>query len=262
MKSYRTTVSPKQAAEWLKTNTRNRPITQRRVVDYAEQMKAGKWKLTGESIKFDATRKLIDGQTRLTACVMANTPFETYVCEGLEPDAFNYIDQGLTRSLSHAFGRDRKKNCNILAAAVRMLWLLENGEPIQGGSRLAIDDGFQVLQRHPSVERFTDLASSWKGATCPLPPSVLAAFSTWTHERHGDKATVFWSRVATGQDLSHGSPEQMLYKRLMQDRDSPERVHRDARTAYCVKAFNAFIGNVTLKRLSFDMSKEERPVFA
>jgi len=262
VKVYRTRVTPKQAAEWLKTNTRNRPVTQKRVELYASQMKAGEWALTADCIRFTDKGVLIDGQHRLTACVMANTPFETYVAEGLEPSSFNKLDQCYPRTVAHAFGREKKKHYNLLAAAVRMVWLLETSQRIAGGQKLSIDEAFEVLQRHPALERCCDVAQECHGPTCPLPGSYLAGFMTWCYELHGDKGLQFWQRVGGGIDLQKGSPEALLYKKLMADKGASTRIHRDVVMAYCIKAYNAYIKGKPIAKLTFDIGKEEMPEFA
>src|SRR4051794_4301498 len=42
---------------------------------YANDMKDGRWVMTGESIKFGTDGLLKDGQNRLSACVQANVSF-------------------------------------------------------------------------------------------------------------------------------------------------------------------------------------------
>lgn len=262
MNVYKRKITPALASEWMQKNVRNRPVAMSRVASYASQIKLGRWKLTGETIKFASNGELIDGQHRLMAVVAANMSIETYVAEGLTPDVFDCLDRGNTRSLAHAFGREKKKHYNLLASCVRMLWLLETGEKIQGGRQLQIEDGWDVLQRHPSAESMCDLASKWKKTT-PIPPSVLAAFMTWTYLRHNDKAIEFWRKVATGEELVAGSPECTLRRRLEAENGAKSKVmHRDARTAYCVKAFNAYIAGKKLNRLTYDLGLETMPEFA
>ena len=46
-------VTPKTAKQWLKNNTRNRRLNITTVERFANEMKAGAWRLNGETIKFD-----------------------------------------------------------------------------------------------------------------------------------------------------------------------------------------------------------------
>ena len=266
MKAYRTVVSPKMAMEWLKKNHRNRPPHHSRVEAYAEEMRGKRWRLTGDTIKLDATGSLVDGQHRLMACVKSGESFETYVVDGVEASAFNVLDQGVKRTLGHAFGREKKKNYNCLAAAVRVLWVLEQGVSEHRAGTLGIDEGFDVLTKFPAAEHICDLVLSWKRAavhTPPLSSACCAAFAIWTHAKHKDTALVFWQMVMTGENLAKGEPAHALCRRLNAEKDKPSTViHRDVRMALAIKAFNAFIANKPAQRLSFDMGKEEMPRFA
>ena len=61
------TITPQTAQEWLNaTETRNRMLTKNRVEKYAGIMKAGKWKLNGETIIFDAAGNITGRASSLT----------------------------------------------------------------------------------------------------------------------------------------------------------------------------------------------------
>jgi hypothetical protein len=56
-------ITPQKAVEILDTkNFNNRPVSQFTVDRYAQEMKAGRWKLNGEPIIFGKSGRLIDGQ--------------------------------------------------------------------------------------------------------------------------------------------------------------------------------------------------------
>jgi hypothetical protein len=115
------TVTPSQAKQWLKTNTdRQRSIKSRTVKDYAKTMVSGNWLLNGEALIFDDKGRLANGQHRLSACVLANVPFETTIVRGVSDKAFDTIDTGANRSAGDVFKIMGALNSNVLAAAVRM----------------------------------------------------------------------------------------------------------------------------------------------
>lgn len=97
MNAYWKTITPEIAHEWLRGNTINRPVKQHYVRMLASDMELGRWKRNGETIKRNG-RLLLDGQHRLLACIMANTPFETLVVDGIDRDVFPTIDDGCPRS--------------------------------------------------------------------------------------------------------------------------------------------------------------------
>ena len=92
-------VTPEKAKEYLKRNTDNyRKISKAKAGIYAEEMKAGKWQLNGETIVFDESGKLKDGQHRLAAIVMAGVPVELTILEGISEDV-SIFDTGMNRSM-------------------------------------------------------------------------------------------------------------------------------------------------------------------
>lgn len=105
MKNEIVNVSPDIAAQYLKTNINNRRISNKRVSQYAEDMKNGNWQLNGESIKFNKSGMLIDGQHRLNAIVQSKTTVQMLVTWGID-DNITALDRGQNRTTAQclAFG--------------------------------------------------------------------------------------------------------------------------------------------------------------
>ncbi len=87
------TVTPDLATEWLEKNTRNRRLQRPKVVSFARQMRSGLWKLNHQGIGFYDTNELADGQHRLEAVVLANTPVKMRVSWGVTVEAGAHIDR-------------------------------------------------------------------------------------------------------------------------------------------------------------------------
>lgn len=90
------TITPDIATELLKFNTHNRPRQKKREKEYAADMKEGKFGLQESMISFDSSGVLTNGQTRLYACIMASTNFNTTVYIGLEQNL--HMDTGKARN--------------------------------------------------------------------------------------------------------------------------------------------------------------------
>ncbi len=61
-------ITPGQSEEWLKNNNKhNRPLSRKDIERYAASMESGRWLLNGETIIFDNTGNLLNGQHRLVA---------------------------------------------------------------------------------------------------------------------------------------------------------------------------------------------------
>lgn len=121
----RETITPDLAREYLKQNKVNRRLSDVTVRNYARDMRTGNWCLNGESIVFYEDGTLKDGQHRLTACVKAGVPFETYVIRGIPKASFIH-DRGRLRSQVNILDM-RGMNSSIantgIVAAINFLFL-------------------------------------------------------------------------------------------------------------------------------------------
>lgn len=121
-------ISPQIAEEYLKTNINNRKLQFKRVTQYAEDMRNGKWQLNGESIKFNKSGKLIDGQHRLAAVIKSKATIQSLVTWGVD-DNVTTMDRGQNRTTAQCFvfgGVDEVLANNTLIAAVRQHFYMVN----------------------------------------------------------------------------------------------------------------------------------------
>lgn len=99
MKIDRILITPELARQWLdKHNGHNRKASLSHIGFLANQMKAGKWMDTGDSIKFAENGDLLDGQHRLMAIVKSGISIEQVVAREIQNEAFQVIDTGKLRS--------------------------------------------------------------------------------------------------------------------------------------------------------------------
>ena len=89
-------LTPDMAMELLERNGLNRPLNDQHVQRIARQIKAGKWRFNGDSIKIaesiEGKEDVLDGQHRLWAVIETKTPVETVIVYGIARDAFATID--------------------------------------------------------------------------------------------------------------------------------------------------------------------------
>jgi hypothetical protein len=98
------TITPEYARELLKANGANRSLRKQLVRTYANEMLAGRWRITGEAIQFGTDGRLLNGQHRLNAVVMADVPVTFLVIYGIDPDAQLVMDSGAKRTAGDALG--------------------------------------------------------------------------------------------------------------------------------------------------------------
>ena len=79
-------ITPSEAQAYLNNNAKHRPIKDKKVAEYMEEMREGHWKLNGKTICFDRNGRLLNGQHRLSAVVRSGVSLTTVVVRGLDPD--------------------------------------------------------------------------------------------------------------------------------------------------------------------------------
>jgi hypothetical protein len=78
-------INPAEAAAYLQNNAMHRKIKQKKVDEYMQEMKDGKWALNGKALIFDSNGRLLNGQHRLSAVVQSDVPLTTVVIRGVDP---------------------------------------------------------------------------------------------------------------------------------------------------------------------------------
>lgn len=145
-----TTVSPDVAAAWLAVNYKNRKVKTRAVAQYARDMKAGSWRLTGDAIRFDEHGNLIDGQHRLLACVESGQPFESFVVYGLPNEVQGIIDAGVSRSAADAIHLMGINNAITVSSMAKVLIGEREGRS-ESRNKVSHSEIIAVLNKHKSM---------------------------------------------------------------------------------------------------------------
>lgn len=118
------TITVEDATYMLESNKANRPLNQQHVNRIAAQIRDGKWRFNGDTIKISSTNDVLDGQHRLWAVIEAKTPIRTIVVRGIKPEAFATIDTlRRPRSGSDALALMGVTN-NRSTISVALQWLL------------------------------------------------------------------------------------------------------------------------------------------
>lgn len=112
MKAEVMTVTPGMAREFLRGNTCNRTIKKDVVCKYANDMKNGLWKLGGQGISISRGGRLLDGQHRLNAIILADVPVSMLVCTDVDDDNVNF-DNGKSRSITDQYKLRGDNSCIV-----------------------------------------------------------------------------------------------------------------------------------------------------
>lgn len=96
-------ISPEMAQRWLEgSNDHNRPLSMTYCERLARDMREGHWKVTHEGIAFSPHGRLLDGQHRLRAIMLAGVTVEMFVWFDLCAEALMAINNGRPRNLVDA----------------------------------------------------------------------------------------------------------------------------------------------------------------
>jgi hypothetical protein len=118
-------ITPEMALAMLRGNAGNRKADKTRIRQYAADMKAGRWKLTPQTIGIAHDGRVVDGQHRLYAIVESDTTQAFLVVFEADPDSFGVIDIGKIRT-GNDIWRIAGKSAPNVAAIARLAYLYAN----------------------------------------------------------------------------------------------------------------------------------------
>lgn len=238
-------VTPEMAERFLGKNVRNRSIRPTVVNAYARDMKAGRWQVTGEAIKFDSTGNLSDGQHRCHAIIKAGVPVMMFVIRGVSPEAQDVMDSGIKRQAYDALRLDGVKNPTIVAAAARLSLRLV-------GNRSATNAEIgEWVDRNPESVTAAEVAGHYR-ESIEVHPSVLAVAWLNLSAIDAQAASEFFSTVGQNRTNGDGDPRNALIRRLVTARRNNERLSQEAQLSLVYRAWNAWRKGLPLSRMPIE----------
>jgi hypothetical protein len=257
-------ITPDVAKVLLKFNTpgpgkKNRNVKWHAVRNYADDMRQGRWLLTGQPIIFDKHGIGVDLQHRMYACIEAKVPFRVAVVRGVEPDAFMEIDAHSRRRYSDALsilGQD-----GLLRESQAILTRIYEWEQGQLGASYSLQPSNKTLedvrQRHPGYKGALKVISPLR-RRFSIAHSAVAACYYLFRKADARNAELFIHTLLQGVGLDADSPIRQLRNRFENQRKSN---HMDTREvmAITIKAWNAWLSNRSMELLVWRSSQESFP---
>jgi hypothetical protein len=237
-------ITPALAAMWLQGKGKNRRITNDHVVRLSIQMSRGKWRVTGDTIKF-CGEELIDGQHRLSAVVLSGATIQCFVAYGVQADVFPVLDTGRGRTSSDVLSTEKgATNIFALSASARVLYHIERKQD-RLYTPLSNEDVLEVVRAHPSLNDMVNLLNKCSfarhaGITAPL---------YWIDKCNTNKAQTFIYGLINGVGLDSSSPIYQLRERLIRGCDGL-RSTREGKRAFVALVFRGwqhFLSGRTMK---------------
>ena len=134
-----------------------------------------RWRLNGEALKVSVENLLIDGQTRLRACVASGRPFDTVILFGLPTSAYDSQDQGRKRKVADALTRHAVPHARITAAAIIAIDSIKAQSAPASGGRWVGTDADEALDFIKANPRVSASVTATAPASKLAPHSLLAA---------------------------------------------------------------------------------------
>lgn len=244
-------VTPQIAAAWLDQNLNNRKVSGGVIGKYVSDMKAGKWKLTGDSIKFDTSNRLLDGQHRLHACVRSKSSFQTIVVYGLPPETQALMDLGKARSASDVMSMRGMHNTSCVQAACRVLLCERAGMDSIKAFAFSVPDILAVLDQHPKLVNYCFPPGKFpRGISVGQVAYISYVAAEKINQR--DRAMAMLDVLKTGVPSYDGDPIHLYRERIMRTRDATERIRAEARWWTFKHCWNLFAVQEPVRVLRFD----------
>jgi len=254
------TITPEQAKKLLLNNETNRPKTLSVIKEYANDMREGKWELNGETIKLNSDGGLLDGQHRLEACILADTPFNTFIVQVKSDNAFDTIDIGKKRTGADTFHVQGEKNSALLASVMRLIVEYKKVGRLGATSfKVTSRTLREALERHPTARHSVSYSA---GKRVNFTNGTVIGFCHYVFSKIDDTAAlVFMDQVCLGEGLVKTDAAYVLREKLTSERlaGTKYQVRNNYAVALVFKAWNAFRSGTTIKVLRLH-SEEDFPV--
>lgn len=226
-------ITPEMAAHWLETrNTkdadraertkRQRNLSPSVARRYAVLMNAGRWLTTHQGIAFSTTGRLIDGQHRLLAIVLAGVPVTMLVTPNCDPETFAVLDNGFKRQAAHMLD---VPHASVVASAARYLAVIQGGDElpptaVQGAvyaSTLATEYVVEIVEEWPELAAWSAAAVSCVRGSYVNAPTHLAVIAQAARTQYAEKLEEWVEGVTTGVELAATDPRLHLRNRFGRD---------------------------------------------
>ena len=134
MKTEVMTINPVIARRILdKSKFSNRSIKRNHVRFLTNQMKMGRWKLSGQPLIFDDEHGLLDGRHRLNAIIESNTSQEFLIVRGIDQEIFYVLDTGAMRSAGDVLQTNGVKDSSKIAGIIKSYLVMERVSKFSSG---------------------------------------------------------------------------------------------------------------------------------
>lgn len=203
---------------------KNRATSKKNLQFIKSEMEGGKWKFTGDAIRFDEDGNLLDGKHRMTALSLTHKKsFEFLFIVGLEKSTFSVMDSGKKRTAGDVFSIKNVPNYDIAATAVKFVNALEEGYFRSNDS--ALNKGLtnaDTYKKYTELKDFDEYIKKSKvlnkDTSRILSDPIVAGFYYMFSRVNINDAESFMESLITGVNLQKNSPIKIVRDRLLKSK--------------------------------------------
>ena len=224
-------ITPEVARELLKNARPNRALSKARVRVLIADIRAGRWRVNGESIILDQDLRMIDGQHRCAAIAEAGITVDVLVVVGVSPDVAMSIDQGRAKvggDMLHMAGLDQAQT---LASTARWLYRYERNQMRQVTVPLRHDELPAYVAARPSLPG----SLPWGRLVRDLLPQSCASMLYFVMgQKESALAKRYFDDLAHGDGLTREHPAHVVREKLLRDKSPKNHLGVVSRAALIV----------------------------
>jgi hypothetical protein len=237
-------ITPDDAKRMLHINHKNRRLSPAQVTRLAGVITRGEWmEDSTDGIGLDVDGGVINGQHRLQAIIEADTPVRALVVRNVRPEVIKVIDQGVNRNLAQILAMDGGYAYPpILAASVNWLYRIIRGleRTVPTALKPTTPQLLDLLIAHRNIEVSLDMAQDVY-RSMRTDRGMLTAYHYTCASADSAMADDFYDQLATGAELTPGSPVHVLRERIATNNAAQDskKANTVEVAAWLVKAWEA-----------------------
>jgi hypothetical protein len=251
------TITPELAAAFLEKNQGNRNMSERVVTAYARDMQNGRWRMTGDPIRFDNTGRLIDGQHRLEACVRSDVPFNTLVIYNLDPSDQDVIDHGKPRRAPDVLQLKGYSYPTQMAAVARIIVGVREGYRDWQKAACTPSEIIATIGRHPNLINSVARCHN-KVAGVSVTHLTFIHYIATEFLKQEERADAFLNVFRTGVPDYAGCAAHVARERCLRHRNDKLRLRASPQLNMTIHAWNLFLNREGIK--SIHVPKDNVPI--
>lgn len=207
MKAEVEIITVAQAKEYLERAAPNRPLSEAVALKYADDIRNDRWTNNGEGVIIGLSGRLLDGQHRCRAIILAQKPIAALVVRGVPDKAFETMGFGRPRSLKDVLATEGHVAVKNAVALSRAAYAYIAGANYAYTLTKAAQHAF--IKLHPYA---FDVAKAVQVPAKLLPPGPLDAVIFLANEDHKLDGEVagFLTGISAGEGLWKGDPRLTL----------------------------------------------------